>query len=217
MKLIAVSVSLPIEVQHGDKLIKTGIFKKSVAGPVRVGTLNLEGDGQADLNNHGGAHKAVYAYALDHYAYWRETLGRGEMDYGQFGENLTIAGLDESERYVGDRLQIGSALFAISQPRVPCYKLGIRLGDDNMPKLFSQSARTGFYLSVLREGVIEAGDAVEVVEPGYGKVAIRHLFEAYMNRGGKDAAQILRRALEVRELSQEWRAQIEKRLARGGE
>ncbi|MBE0620979.1 MAG: MOSC domain-containing protein, partial [Burkholderiales bacterium] len=119
MKLIAISVSLPIEVQHGERLIKTGIFKKPVAGPVRVGTLNLEGDGQADLGNHGGAHKAVYAYALDHYAYWRVALGREEMDYGQFGENLTVSGLDESERCVGDRLQIGSALFAISQPRVP--------------------------------------------------------------------------------------------------
>jgi MOSC domain-containing protein YiiM len=181
---------------------------------VRVGRLNLEGDGQADLENHGGAHKAVYAYALDHYAYWRETLGREKMDYGQFGENLTIAGLDESERCVGDRLQIGNTLFAISQPRVPCYKLGIRFGDENMPRLFSQSARTGFYLSVLREGVIEAGDAVEVIERGLGEVAIRPLFEAYMNRGGKDAAQTLRRALEVPELSAEWRAQIEKRLAR---
>ncbi|MBK5103875.1 MAG: MOSC domain-containing protein [Burkholderiales bacterium] len=192
----------------------TGIFKKPVAGPVRAGTYNLEGDGQADLDNHGGLHKAVYAYALDHYAYWRETLGREEMDYGQFGENLTVAGLDESERCVGDRLQIGSALFAITQPRVPCYKLGIRFGDETVPKLFSQSARTGFYLSVLREGVIEAGDAVEVVEHGYRKVAIKPLFEAYMRRGDKDASRILLRALEVPELSPEWRAQIEKRLAR---
>lgn len=214
MQLISVNVSPPTAVQHGRESIMTGIFKKPVAGPVRAGTYNLEGDGQADLDNHGGLHKAVYAYALDHYAYWRETLGREEMDYGQFGENLTVAGLDESERCVGDRLQIGSALFAITQPRVPCYKLGIRFGDETVPKLFSQSARTGFYLSVLREGVIEAGDAVEVVEHGYRKVAIKPLFEAYMRRGDKDASRILLRALEVPELSPEWRAQIEKRLAR---
>jgi len=214
MQLISVNVSPPIAVQHGGGSIMTGIFKKPVAGPVRAGTYNLEGDGQADLDNHGGLHKAVYAYALDHYAYWRETLGREKMDYGQFGENLTVAGLDESERCVGDRLQIGSALFAVTQPRVPCYKLGIRFGDETVPKLFSQSARTGFYLSVLRAGVIEAGDAVEVVEHGYRKVAIKPLFEAYMGRGGKDAARILLRALEVPELSPEWRAQIEKRLAR---
>lgn len=214
MQLISVNVSPPTAVQHGRESIMTGIFKKPVAGPVRAGTYNLEGDGQADLDNHGGLHKAVYAYALDHYAYWRETLGREEMDYGQFGENLTVAGLDESERCVGDRLQIGSALFAITQPRVPCYKLGIRFGDETVPKLFSQSARTGFYLSVLREGVIEAGDAVELVEHGYRKVAIKPLFEAYMRRGDKDASRILLRALEVPELSPEWRAQIEKRLAR---
>jgi MOSC domain-containing protein YiiM len=214
MQLISVNVSPPIAVQHGRESIKTGIFKKPVAGPVRAGTYNLEGDGQADLDNHGGLHKAVYAYALDHYAYWREALGREKMDYGQFGENLTVAGLDESERCVGDRLQIGSALFAITQPRVPCYKLGIRFGDEHMPKLFSQSARTGFYLSVLRGGVIEAGDAVEVVETGYRKVAIKPLFEAYMRRGDKDASRILLRALEVPELSPEWRVQIEKRLKR---
>jgi MOSC domain-containing protein YiiM len=214
MQLVSVNVSLPIAVQYGREPIQTGIFKKPVAGPVHAGMYNLEGDGQADLHNHGGLHKAVYAYALDHYAYWRETLGREEMDYGQFGENLTIAGLDESERCVGDRLQIGSALFAITQPRVPCYKLGIRLGDEAVPKLFSQSARTGFYLSVLREGVIEAGDAVEVVESGHPKVAIKPLFEAYMKRGGKDAERILLRALEVPELSTDWREQIEKRLER---
>ncbi len=217
MQLISVNVSLPADVQHGGAPIRTGIFKKPVAGPVRAGRHNLEGDGQADLHNHGGLHKAVYAYALDHYAYWREVLGREDLDHGQFGENLTISGLDESERCIGDRLQIGSALFAITQPRVPCYKLGIRLGDERMPKLFSQSARTGFYLSVLREGAIGAGDAVDVVERGYRGVAIKPLFEAYMNRGGEDASRILLRALEVPELSPEWRAQIEKRLERSPE
>lgn len=214
MKLICVCVGRPAEVQHGRSLIKTGIFKHPVSGPVHAGRYNLDGDGQADLDNHGGAHKAVYAYSADHYAYWRETLGRTDIAYGEFGENLTIAGLDEAERCVGDRLQIGGALFTISQPRVPCYKLGIRFGDDNMPRVFSLSSRTGFYLSVLREGAIAAGDAVEVVERGYRKVAIRSLFEAYMKRGGKDAERVLRRALEVPELSPEWRAQIERRLAR---
>ena len=214
MHLVSVNVSLPRAVQYGRETVATGIFKQPVAGPVRAGIYNLEGDGQADLENHGGLHKAVYAYALEHYAWWREALGREQMDYGQFGENLTVSGLDEAESCVGDRLQIGGALFAVTQPRVPCYKLGIRFGDETVPKLFSQSARTGFYLSVLREGVIQAGDAVELVERGYRKVAIKPLFEAYMNRGEPNAARILRRALEVPELSAEWRAQIEKRLAR---
>jgi len=214
MKLISVNVARPAEVQYGQSPIRTGIFKRPVSGPVRVGSYNLEGDGQADLENHGGLHKAVYAYSTDHYAYWREALGRDDMGWGQFGENLSIAGLDEAERCIGDRLQIGSALFAVSQPRVPCYKLGIRFGDEHMPRMFSQAALTGCYLSVLREGVIEAGDAVELVARGHRGVAVKPLFEAYMKRGGADAARILERALEVPELSPEWRAQIEKRLGR---
>jgi len=214
MKLISVNVALPAELQYGQGSIKTGIFKRPLSGPVRVGRYNLEGDGQADLDNHGGLHKAVYAYSTDHYAYWREALGRDDMGWGQFGENLSIAGLDEAERSIGDRLQIGSALFAVSQPRVPCYKLGIRFGDEHMPRMFSQAALTGCYLSVLREGVIEAGDAVQLIARGHGGVAVKPLFEAYMRRGDADAAHILERALEVPELSPEWRAQIEKRLGR---
>ena len=217
LQLQSVNVSLPIAVQYGQESIKTGIFKHPVAGPVRVGSYNLEGDAQADLENHGGLHKAVYAFSANHYAYWREALGRDAMDWGQFGENLSISNLDESERCIGDRLQIGSALFVITQPRVPCYKLGIRFGDEHMAKMFSHSGRTGFYLSVLREGVIEAGNAVEVVERGQHSVAVKPLFEAYMNRSGKDAARILQRALQVPELSSEWRAQIEQRLDRAQE
>lgn len=156
MKLVSVNVALPIPVQQGDRTIATGIFKKPVTGPVRVSLSNLEGDGQADLENHGGEYKAVYAYSLDHYDYWRGALNRVDMPYGQFGENLTVSELDEFDSCIGDQLRIGSALFTITQPRVPCFKLGIRLGDEKMPRLFSESARTGFYLRVLRTGVIEA-------------------------------------------------------------
>ena len=214
MILKSVNVSRPLEVQYGDTLITTGIFKQPVSGSLRVGPYNLAGDGQADLNNHGGEHKAVYAYSFDHYPYWRTVLKREEMNCGQFGENLTVAGLDESACCIGDQLQIGSALFTITQPRVPCFKLGIRFGDENMPRLFSESARTGFYLKVLREGAVEAGDTVGVVKRGYGNVAIKPLFEAYLNRGDKEASRTLAHALEVPELSPEWRTQIERRLAR---
>ncbi len=214
MQLMSVNVSRPVEVRYEGKLINTGIFKMPVSGSVRVKRHNLDGDGQADLDNHGGEHKAVYAYSLDHYAYWQKVLNREKMDCGQFGENLTIAGLDESESCIGDQLQIGSALFAITQPRVPCYKLGIRFADASMPKLFSESALTGFYLSVLREGTVEAGDAVEVVKRGYGKLPVRTLFVAYLKAGDDDAARILARALEVPELSPAWRAQITQRLER---
>ena len=212
MKLVCVNVSLPVEVRHGEKSVTTGIFKRPVTGPVRVGKFNLEGDAQADLVNHGGEHKALYAYSLEHYAYWRAVLERHDMPYGQFGENLTVAGLDEAESCVGDRLALGSALLTVTQPRVPCFKLGIRLGDEKMPRLFSQSARTGFYLRVLREGVIEAGDSIDVLQRGRGGVTIRALFEAYLRPGNDNAALVLERALEVPELSPEWRAHIERRL-----
>lgn len=144
MRLVSIHVSLPRPVAHGETAVMTGIFKTAVAGTVAVGWLNLAGDGQADLIHHGGESKAVYAYSLDHYAYWRDRLARDELPHGQFGENLTIAGLDESRSCIGDQLQIGNALFAISQPRVPCFKLGIRFSDARLPRLFAQSLRTGF-------------------------------------------------------------------------
>jgi len=195
-------------------MVSTAIFKKPVNGPVAVGRYNLEGDAQADLKNHGGEHMAVYAYSLDHYDYWRAILDREEMPYGQFGENLTVDGLDESVSCVGDRLRIGSSLFTITQPRVPCFKLGIRLGDDRMPRLFSESGRTGFYLKVEREGVVQAGDAVELVERGKGEVTIRSLFEAYMKPGERSSADVFARALDVPQLAPRWRGNLEQRLRR---
>jgi MOSC domain-containing protein YiiM len=214
MTLMSVNVSQPIEVTYGDNSIITGIFKQPVAGAVAVHRLNLDGDAQADLVNHGGESKAVYAYSLDHYAYWREALGRNDMPYGQFGENLTVAGLDEAELCVGDQLQIGDALFTISQPRVPCFKLGIRLADKRMPKMFALSLRTGFYLRVLREGTIKAGDTVDVVARGQCSLSIRSLFDAYLKPNDRDALRLLTRAMEIPELSMEWRGHIGERLAR---
>jgi len=213
MKVVSVNIARPVELRHGGRVVRTGIFKQPVEGRVRVRALNLEGDGQADLVNHGGEHKAVYAYSFDHYAYWRAVLGRDDMPCGQFGENLTVAGLDENELCVGDELCAGSAAFVITQPRVPCFKLGIRFADDRMPRLFAESGRTGFYLRVLREGMIEAGDTLEVVGRGRGGVAIAPLFAAYRRPRDDGAAALLRRALEVPELSDEWRAHIGERLA----
>ncbi|MBI3370795.1 MAG: MOSC domain-containing protein [Betaproteobacteria bacterium] len=212
MKLASVNVSRPTEIRDGKDLVRTAIFKQPVTGPVAVGKCNLDGDGQADLENHGGEHKAVYAYSFDHYPYFREALGRGEMPFGQFGENLTVAGLDEARSYVGDHLRIGSAEFAITQPRVPCFKLGLRFGDAKVPRLFSRSLRTGYYLKVLREGVLQAGDDVEVTQRGHGEVRIDQLYEALIRPKGKDVTAVLARALEVAELSPEWRVAIHERL-----
>ena len=214
MSLISVNVLQPVEVPHGDTSVMTGIFKRPVAGAVAVRRLNLDGDGQADLVNHGGESKAVYAYSLDHYDYWREALGRDDLTYGQFGENLTVAGLDEAQLCVGDQLQIGDALFTISQPRVPCFKLGVRFADRRVPKMFALSLRTGFYLRVLNEGTVKAGDTVGVVARGAGSLSIRSLFDAYLKPNDREALRLLARAIEIPELSPEWRGHIGERLAR---
>jgi len=212
MKLVSVNVAQPRLVQDGEEMVRTGIFKAPVPGPVAVRGHNLDGDGQADLENHGGEHKAVYAYSADHYAYWREALGREDLSWGQFGENLTIEGFDESRIFLGDHIAVGSAVFAVTQPRVPCFKLGIRFGDKQMPKLFTRSLRTGCYLKVLREGTVQAGDAVDLLERGRGAIRIDLLFEALVIPRGKDVRAILGAALEVPELSPEWRAPIRERL-----
>jgi len=162
MKLISVNVSKPREVVARGRAVTTGIFKAPVAGRVRLGRLNLEGDGQADLRVHGGPDKAVYAYPFENYDYWKRELGRSDLAYGQFGENLTVEGMLEGEVYIGDVFKVGSALLQISQPRFPCYKLGIRMGSSGFPKRFLASGRSGFYLRVLEEGEVGAGDPIEL-------------------------------------------------------
>ncbi|HET6430993.1 MOSC domain-containing protein [Dyella sp.] len=214
MTLATVSVALPAPVAHDGGTVATGIFKRPVDGPVAVRWLNLAGDGQADLVHHGGADKAVYAYSLDHYPWWCGELDRETLPHGQFGENLTIAGLDEAKVCVGDQLQIGGARFEVTQPRVPCFKLGIRLGDRDMPRRFAESLRSGVYLRVLREGSIEAGQPVEVIAEDGERIAIRALFEAYFRPNDCRALAVLEQALAVPALSDEWRRQITRRLQR---
>ena len=162
MKLISVNVSKPKEIAARGRSVTTGIFKEPVAGRVRLGRLNLEGDGQADLRVHGGPDKAVYAYPFEHYDYWERELGRSDLAYGQFGENLTVEGMLEDVVHIGDVFKVGSALLQITQPRSPCYKLGIRMGSSGFPKRFMASGRPGFYLRVLEEGDMGAGDPIEL-------------------------------------------------------
>jgi MOSC domain-containing protein YiiM len=212
MRLATICVAQPAIVRDGKEMVRTGIFKQPAAGPVRVGRFNLDGDGQADLENHGGEHKAVYAYSADHYPWWRETLGREDLAHGHFGENLTIEGLDESAAFLGDHWRIGTARFALTQPRVPCFKLGLRFGDAKMPKAFARSLRTGCYLKVVEEGMIEPGDEVTLMQRGRHAIRIDRLFEALILTKSGDPAGILAHALEVEELSPEWRAPIRERL-----
>ncbi len=216
MRLVTVSVALPCPVAHGRGRVSTGIFKQAVAGPVRVHAEQLAGDGQADRVHHGGPDKAVYAYGLEHYAWWEQTLGGGRLPHGQFGENLTVAGLDESVLCVGDQLAIGSARFVITQPRVPCFKLGLRFDDPSMPQRFARSLRSGVYLRVLEQGELSAGDTVDVVASAARRITIRALFAAYLTSNERDSQDVLAAALEVPGLSAEWHAQISKRLARRG-
>ena len=165
MKVISVNVGMPRIVEFRGEPVATGIFKEPVTGEVKVNEFNLEGDGQADLRVHGGLYKAVYVYPSENYGFWREQLPGVELPWGAFGENLTIDGLLESDVRPGDRLRIGSAEFAVTQPRYPCYKLGIKFGRSDMVRRFAKSGLTGFYLSVAKTGELQAGDTIEF-EPG---------------------------------------------------
>src|SRR5919202_937209 len=164
MKLLSVNVSLPRKVPHGRKTVSTGIFKEPVAGRIMLRTLNLDGDGQADLVNHGGIYRAVYVYSIENYGYWQRELGRTDFSFGQFGENFTVEGMLEDDVYVGDVFRVGEALVEVTQPRPPCFKLGIKMGMAEFPKLFLASGRVGFYLRILEEGEVGAGDSFERIK-----------------------------------------------------
>ncbi|HNB51838.1 MAG TPA: MOSC domain-containing protein [Anaerolineales bacterium] len=161
MKLISLNLSLPRTIDHQGETILTGIFKTPIFERVQLHTLGLEGDGQADLRVHGGVDKAVYLYPSEHYAYWQEVLTRTNLTPGQFGENFTVEGLLETNTHLGDTFRVGTAIIQITQPRYPCYKLGIKMGRKDFPKLFWQSEFSGFYARVLAEGHVGAGDAIE--------------------------------------------------------
>jgi MOSC domain-containing protein YiiM len=161
MKLVSVQVGRPREVQWRGTRVSTGIYKEPVNGRTMLRRLNLEGDGQADLTVHGGWDKAVYVYPSEHYAYWRHELPGMPLPHGIFGENFTTEGLEEKSVHIGDRFQIGEAVVEVTQPRLPCYKLGIRFGRPEMPTRFHTSGRCGFYLAVVREGTVGAGDVLK--------------------------------------------------------
>jgi MOSC domain-containing protein YiiM len=174
--LIAVNVGRPAPLQIGDHLVRSGIVKRAATGPVAVGSTGLAGDEQADRVNHGGPYKAAYAYAREDAAWWEEQLGR-PLEPGAFGENLTLAGVDVSGARIGERWRIGSAEFVVSGPRVPCSKLGARMGDQRFPKRFVAAGRPGAYLAVAAPGTLQAGDPVAVVHRPYHDVTVGLVFE----------------------------------------
>ena len=176
MRLVSVNVGLPQRIEWRGEMVTTAIFKEPVSGPVAVKGFNIDGDRQADLTVHGGERKAVYAYPSEHYTFWRSELPEADLPPGAFGENLTVAGLLEAEVGPGDLLDIGTASFAVTVPRMPCYKLGLRFDRLDMVKRFWRSRRSGFYLSVVREGTIVAGDSIRVTRLSEDRPSIEMLF-----------------------------------------
>ncbi len=211
MMLLSVNVSLPQTVMHQGELVTTGIFKKPVSGCVTLRRLNLDGDEQADRQAHGGADMAVYAYPVEHYGYWQEELARPAFAYGQFGENFTVEGLTEEIVRVGDVLAVGEALLQVTQPRIPCYKLAMRMqAGSDFPKRFLKSGCVGFYLRVLQEGEVGAGDAIALAERAGDSVTIAEFLQIYASKSRDPTA--LSRVLGARDLGDAWRRYFEERL-----
>ena len=209
MRLLSVNVGLPLELAWNGKIIRTSIFKHPVTGRVRVARLNVEGDEQSDLTVHGGPEKAVYAYPSEHYPFWRGELANRDLAWGVFGENFTTTGLLEETLHIGDRVRIGSAEFVVTQPRMPCFKLGIRFNRSDMVKRFLQSGRTGFYFAVLREGEVGAGDSIELLEKDQNNIPVADVVNLYRGAANQE---LLRRVSELPSLPNSWREYFRKRL-----
>lgn len=210
MKIISVNVGLPRLVLRNDEPVSTGIFKEPVAGRVMMRTLNLDGDRQADLSVHGGPEKAVYVYPSEHYEFWKRELPEMELPWGIFGENLTTTGLFETEVNIGDKFRVGTAEVMVTQPRMPCYKLGIRFGRVDIIKRFLVSERSGFYLSVLKEGDVGAGDEFELIEKSRSSVTVVDITRLYST--DKENVDLMRRAIATDALPDSWRQYFLKRL-----
>jgi MOSC domain-containing protein YiiM len=215
MKLVSINVGLPREVIWHDTRVLTGIFKEPVAGRVALRTLNLDGDRQADLTVHGGKDKAVYCYSLEHYDYWKGELPGRDLPLGVFGENFTTTGLLEDSVHLGDRFAVGSAELVAVQPRLPCYKLGVRFQADDMVKRFLASRRTGFYFAVTKEGEVTAGDEITLISKDPNAVPVSEITRLYIaKKYEKDDIASLQRALNVAALPESWESYFRDRLNR---
>jgi MOSC domain-containing protein YiiM len=210
MKIISVNVGLPRLVLRNDEPVSTGIFKEPVAGRVMMRTLNLDGDRQADLSVHGGPQKAVYVYPSEHYDFWKHELPDMELPWGMFGENLTTTGLFETEINIGDKFRVGTGEVMVTQPRMPCYKLGIRFGRADIIKRFLISERSGFYLSVLKEGEVGTGDQFELLQKNASGVRVVDVTRLYSIE--KENVDLMRRAIATEALPESWRGYFLKRL-----
>lgn len=213
MKVISVNCGLPRQVVWRGRSVTTGIYKEPVKGRVALRRLNLAGDGQADLSVHGGVHKAVYCYPSVHYDYWKAELPGRALPTGIFGENFTVEGLLEDSTHIGDTFSIGSAEVVVTQPRLPCYKLGVRFESDDMVKRFLASRRTGFYLAVTREGEVGAGDEIIAINRDPSSVPVSEITRLYLTkRYASDHIDGLRRILTVGALPDGWKEYFQEKL-----
>jgi MOSC domain-containing protein YiiM len=215
MKLVSVNVGLPREINYHGVHVTTGIFKESIgAARVMARKLDLDGDRQADLSVHGGELKAVYGYPIEHYAFWKKEVARDDWQYGMFGENFTTEGVLEKDLCIGDQVAIGSAVFAVAQPRLPCYKLNARFDDGSMVKRFFASGLSGFYFAVLREGEVGAGDSIEIAGRDPRGVSIAEVARLFVAKENDDNDRdTMERALEIPILPHMWRQHFMERLA----
>ena len=214
MQVVSVNIGLPRTVRWRGRDVTTGIFKEPVDGRISIRRLNLDGDRQADLAVHGGAAKAVYAYPLEHYAFWQRELGTA-LPFGAFGENLTVAGLPlEEEIAVGDRLRVGTAELVVTEPRLPCWKLGVRFDRADMVKRFLAARRTGYYLAVEVEGDVAAGDRVALIARDPARIPVAEVTRVYASGRGDRAA--MERLAALESLPENWRHWFEQQLAKSG-
>jgi MOSC domain-containing protein YiiM len=212
MKLISLNIGLPREVSWRGKTVTTGIFKEPIKGSVMLRTLNLDGDKQADLSVHGGVSKAVYAYPVQHYEFWKRELPNMKLPYGMFGENFTIEGLREETVNIGDRFRLGAAEIMVTEPRMPCYKLGLKFGRADMVKRFLVSRRTGFYFAVLQEGEVKAGDTIELLSRDGDGITVADITRLYAFE--RDDLTMLQRVVQVEALSDSWRGYFQHQIER---
>jgi MOSC domain-containing protein YiiM len=210
VRLISLNVGRPRLVVYNGKTINTGIFKQPISVPVQLRSLNLDGDRQADLSVHGGIFKAVYAYPSEHYPFWRQEMPGADLPWGTFGENFTTSGLSEDELHVGDRLQIGSSIVMVRQPRTPCYKLAAKFQRDDMIERFLLSGRSGFYFSVEQEGSVAAEDAFQLLTRNPDGITISEMNRLFVRE--KYNQDLLRKAVHTAALPENWREYFAERL-----
>ena len=213
MKIVSINVGLPREVEWHGRMVTTGIFKEPVIGRLALRKLNIDGDRQADLTVHGGEHKAVSCYPAEHYAYWKKELPGHELPLGMFGENFTTEGMLESAVHLGDRFSVGSAEVIVTQPRLPCYKLGVRFGSDDMVKRFLASKRTGFYLAVTHEGEVGAGDEIRLLDRDPNAIPVSEITRLYIAKSFGDAdAAAIQLISQVAAVPDSWKRYLEQRF-----